>query len=476
MDGLQSILDLDATELAAKIKQGEYKSIDVVSAYIAHLEKANAHINCLTFDRFELARQEAAEADRAIQSGQELGKLHGVPISIKDCFHVAGMATTSGLPHRNDWIEKEDAEAVALLKREGAIIIGKTNTPALCFCQETDNKLHGKTNNPWDLTRTSGGSSGGEGALIAVGGAAVGLGADIGGSIRFPSHANGIIGFKSGSNQVSAVGNFPPVEIEEQDRMLGIGAMAKSVRDARLMNEILSGHKRSFVDLDAYTIVVPEKDFHIPLNEVTSNALDQLRESLSEDFKVESEKPPYFDPATVMWQEMMSINGGKGMMKYMSEDSKRSPLTEFIREKLTGKSEVHSYLSWALIGARLFKPSDKRLEEIRQLLQKGDEELKQYFSKRILILPVYHESAQKHGKLYGEIFSMAKTYKKYMPYIAYANVWGLPALTLPITRDDQNMPIGIQIISTNGNENAIFQLAEYLEETVHKYARCTTYD
>lgn len=473
---MQSILDLDATELAAKIKQGEYTSYDVVSTYVTHLEKANKHINCLTFDRFDLAKQEAREADLAIQSGQVVGRLHGVPISIKDCFHVAGMATTSGLPHRKDWIEEQDAEAVALLKQEGAIIIGKTNTPALCFCQETDNKLHGKTNNPWDLSRTSGGSSGGEGALIAVGGAAVGLGADIGGSIRFPSHSNGIVGFKSGKSQVSAVGNFPHVAIEEQDRMLGVGAMAKSVRDARLMNEVLSGHKRSFVDLDAYTLVVPEREFHIPLNEITAKTLDELRQALAVDFQVESDKPPYFDPTTVMWQEIMSINGGKQVMKLMSEDSNRNPITEFVWEKLTGKSEVHSYLSWALIGARLFKPSDKRLTEIRGLLQKGDEELKQYFAKRILILPVYYEPAQKHGKLYGEIFSMTKSYKKYMPYVAYANVWGLPALTIPITRDEQNMPIGIQLISVNGNEDALFQLAEYLEETVHKYTRCTTYD
>jgi len=266
------------------------------------------------------------------------------------------------------------------------------------------------------------------------------------------------------------------VEIEEQDRMLGIGAMAKSVRDARLLNEILSDHKRAFVNLDDYTIVIPEKEFDIPLNEVTANTLDQLRESLSVDFNVEADKPPYFDPATVMWQEMMSINGGKGMMKYLSEDRNRNPITEFVREKITGKSEVHSYLSWALIGAGLFRPSDKRVEEIRELIQKGDTELAQYFSKRILILPVYYEAAQKHGKLYGEIFSMTKSYKRYMPYIAYANVWGLPALTIPITRDGDNMPIGIQLISSNGNENALFQLADFLEETVHKYTRCMTYD
>ena len=127
---------------------------------------------------------------------------------MKESFHVEGMRTTGGLLNRKESIQDADAEVVRKLRNEGAIILGKTNTPALCFCQETDNKLYGRTNNPWDLTRTAGGSSGGEGVLIAIGGAAVGLGSDIGGSIRLPSHFNGVVGFKSGNSQVSSVGVF----------------------------------------------------------------------------------------------------------------------------------------------------------------------------------------------------------------------------------------------------------------------------
>src|SRR5699024_11086350 len=125
------------------------------------------------------------------------------PISIKESFNVSGMKTTGGIIHRQDIIKSRDAITVQKLKDAGAIVLCKTNTPALCFCQETDNKLYGRTNNPWNIKHTAGGSSGGEAALLSVGGAAVGLGSDIGGSIRFPSHFNGVVGFKSGKNEVS---------------------------------------------------------------------------------------------------------------------------------------------------------------------------------------------------------------------------------------------------------------------------------
>ena len=176
-----SILEMDATLLAEKIRNREISSLEATETYIEHLQKINPVLNCLVEERFEEARSEAQEADRKLQAGNAAGRLFGVPISMKDSFDVNGMRTTGGLVHRRDAIQDTDAEVVARLKKEGAIILGKTNTPVLCFYQETDSKLHGRCNNPWDVNRTPGGSSGGEGALIAAGGAAVGLGSDIGG-------------------------------------------------------------------------------------------------------------------------------------------------------------------------------------------------------------------------------------------------------------------------------------------------------
>src|SRR5699024_12345798 len=125
-------------------------------------------------------------------------------------------------------------------RRYRAIIICKTNTTTLSYCQETDNKVYGQTNNPWDVTRSAGGSRGGEGAILASGGAAVGLESDIGRSIRFPSHLNGVVGFKSGMNQIPQTGHFPLATLPLQQRMLGFGTMGKSVLDMELLYKIIA--------------------------------------------------------------------------------------------------------------------------------------------------------------------------------------------------------------------------------------------
>ncbi|TLS36587.1 amidase [Pseudalkalibacillus caeni] len=471
-----SILDLDAVTLAQKIADGQISSAEATDTYIRHLQQINPKINCLVENRFEEARKEALEADRKVEEGRASGKLHGVPISVKECFHVKGMKTTGGLPYRAGKIEQEDAYVIARLKEEGAIILGKTNTPALCFCQETDNKHYGRTNNPWDLNKTSGGSSGGEGALMAVGGAAVGLGADIGGSIRFPSHFNGVVGFKSGNNQVSQQGNFPFIKIDEQERMLGIGAMGKTVRDARLVNSIISDFTPNKVDLSSFTLTIPRKHPEFPLGEDTERIVERFAEDFSGSHAVERQTPPFFEESSLIWQEIMSLDGGKGITGLLSDKGNGSPLKEYMKEKMFKNSEIHYYLTWALIGTRLFKPNKKRVGEIREILHRGDIALEEYFSQRILVLPVYHSSAPLHGELYKQLFSIRKTFKVYMPYIAYANVWGLPSLVIPVAEDAEGMPLSIQLISSTGNEEALFQLGERFERQFRGYKRCTTYD
>jgi fatty acid amide hydrolase 2 len=472
-----NVLSMDASTLARHIKEGRVSSAQATEEYIQLLKNSHSKINALVEDRFMLARQEAKAADEAVASGtKELGKLHGVPVSIKECFHVKGMRTTGGLSYRKDRVQEEDAESVARLKREGAIVLGKTNTPALCFCQETENKLYGRTNNPWDVTRTVGGSSGGEGALIAVGGAAVGLGADIGGSIRFPSHYNGVVGFKSGRNQVSPEGHFPSVTLEEQLRMLGIGAMAKSVQDARLIHGILSDHAFEPAEGHTLQLVIPRKHDRFPLSPEMEAGLERLTDDFSQEMEVLREYPPLFDDSTLIWQQIMSMDGGETFASQMSEGGKDRPLVQYVKEMLFRNTETHNYLSWALIGARMFKPSRSRLQQIMNQLAHGDEVVRNYLEHRLLLLPVYHRGAQPHGKMYKEVFSLRKTFMKYMPYIAYANVWGLPSLTVPLLEDQEGLPMGIQIIGYPGKEEQIFQLGEKIEQRYRGYKRCEQYD
>lgn len=469
------ILYMDVIGIKKELSAGKITSRELTRIFIKHLKHVNPIVNCLVEDRFSEAMKEAEEADRLIQSGEAKGRLTGVPISVKESFHVKGMKTTGGLKHRTH-TESKDARVVEILRNEGAIILGKTNTPTLCFCQETDNKVYGRTNNPWDIDRTAGGSSGGEGALIALGGAAAGIGSDIGGSIRFPAHFNGVIGFKSGNGRVPDEGSYPEVVHQLQQRMLGIGPLVKSVRDARYIYQMIANHKYDgSVSMHDFVIQKLPKGAYV-LSEVMESKLQKIIDYLNTNLQVSIQVPPLFEESSLLWQEIMSIDGGKSTAGAASFTGIGNVVNNYLKEKLTGKSDYHPYLTWALIGASLFKPSRRRAMEIRSLVEDGDSEITDYFDKKILILPVYHRTAPHHGDLYNEIFSMKKTFKKYMPFIAYANVWGLPSLTVPVGMDEEGLPMGIQLISANGNEEVLFKLGEIIEREFGGYERCVLHD
>jgi len=468
----RQLIDMDATTLSTAIQNGEVTSVEAVKSYIAHIQEVNPNINALVEDRFDKAIEEAGHLDSMLVQNQVKGPLHGVPISIKECFHVTDMKITGGLEHRQDLISKEDAEIVSRLKNAGAILLGKTNTPALSFCQETDNKLYGRTNNPWDTNRTAGGSSGGEGSLLAVGGAAVGIGSDIGGSIRFPSHFNGVIGFKPGMHHVSTSGHFPEVIHPLQERMFTVGPIGKSVQDMKLLYEILSGDSVISQSLQRFRIEIMPGNTNYPLSEKSKDMLHQVESFLEKTYSTKRAIPPYFKDSTLIWQEIMSIEGSKFLEMEAYNNDRSNVFASFLKEKLTQRTKVHPYLSWAIIGSKMFRPSPKRIREIEVILEQGDELLTTYLKNRLLILPVYHSGALLHGQVFKEIFSIRKTFLQYMPYVAYANVWGLPSLTIPIGTDENNMPISIQIISANGNEDALFRLGRLLEKKYRGYIRC----
>lgn len=473
---MKEILDWDATTLAEKIRNRELTVTQATETYIRQIKTVNPHINAFVENRFAEALVEAKQCDEQLEAGTAKGRLFGVPISMKECFDVAGMRTTGGLIHRKNAVALADAAAVARLRQEGAIILGKTNTPALCFCQETNNKLYGRTNNPWDLGRTCGGSSGGEGALIAVGGAAVGFGGDIGGSIRFPAHFNGIVGFKSGNGQVPADGHFPPFSQPLHFRMLGFGAMAKSVDDAELINDIVADHPPPEINLDGFTITVYTRDPQIPLDNETEECLTEIARHFSRGYQVDHSPPPFLHQVSLMWQLIMSYDENGEFIASAFGDRPFRPVREYLKEVISGSSEYHRYLTWALIGAGLFKPSPKQLVQLKEDLARVDEAAASYFAKRVLVLPVYHTTALPHGELFREIFSIRKTYLKHMPYIALANVLGLPALIVPVGTDKQGLPIGVQLISAVGNEKALFHFGRELEKNFRGYVRCTKYD
>lgn len=235
-----SPLDWSATEIARRIARREISAVDVARAFIARIEAVNPRLNAVVIPRFDEALAEAAAADERQARGESLGPLHGVPITVKECFHLAGTKATIGISSAAYQVAaKADGVMVARLRRAGAIVLGKTNLPQLMIWHECDNPVYGRTNNPWDLERTPGGSTGGEAAIIAARGSPLGLGNDLGGSIRVPCHFCGIHGLKPTSQRLTRRGS--------ESTLKGFGAivtqpgpMARHVEDLWLMLQVLA--------------------------------------------------------------------------------------------------------------------------------------------------------------------------------------------------------------------------------------------
>ncbi|MGH2486977.1 MAG: amidase, partial [Ktedonobacterales bacterium] len=190
----RATIQLSATALAARITAGYLSAVEAVEAFIARIEQVNPAINAVVVKRYDEARAEAQAADARRAAGEPLGPLHGVPVTIKESLDLAGTPSTFGMPSRAHMLADADDVYVARLRAAGAIVLGKTNVAQALLYNESDNPVYGRTNNPWNVGRTPGGSSGGQAAIVAAGGAPLGLGTDLAGSIRTPSTYCGVVG------------------------------------------------------------------------------------------------------------------------------------------------------------------------------------------------------------------------------------------------------------------------------------------
>ncbi len=228
-----------AAELARGIAAGRWSSRDVVAAHIARIGAVDPKLNAVVVRRFDAARAEAELADAAVRDGAPLGPLHGVPITIKEQFMVAGTPATLGVAGARD--DVEDGPLVTRLRAAGAIVLAKTNVPQLLIYNESDNPVYGRTNNPWNLERSCGGSSGGEAAIIAACGSPLGLGSDIGGSLRAPSHACAISALKPTTGRLTNEDARGPGFAEGQIAIVSQpGPMARRVEDLVLAMRVLA--------------------------------------------------------------------------------------------------------------------------------------------------------------------------------------------------------------------------------------------
>ncbi|XP_077540317.1 fatty-acid amide hydrolase 2-A [Haemaphysalis longicornis] len=251
------ILLKPATVLAEEIRTGKLKSVDLVQRYMQRIREVQPVVNAVVEDRLEEALVEAEAADQLVASRtvsvEQLAKdkpFLGLPLTTKDCYAVKGMLQDSGLVLRRGFRAPQDADAMALLRAAGAIPLAVTNVSELCMWWESYNHLHGRTNNPYDSRRICGGSSGGEGCIIASAGSVFGVGTDIGGSIRMPAFFNGIFGHKPTRGLVSNKGQYPPARDDSLDACLVAGPMCRYAQDLAPMLAVMAGPRQSLVPFD----------------------------------------------------------------------------------------------------------------------------------------------------------------------------------------------------------------------------------
>jgi fatty acid amide hydrolase len=348
--GTRTLTHHSATELAAMIARGEVSAVEAVEAHIARIEAVNPALNAVVVKRYEAALAEARAADERRARGEPLGPLHGVPITIKECLDLAGTPSTFGLPARARVLAEADDVYVARLRQAGAIILGKTNVAQVLLYIESDNPLYGRTNNPWNVARTPGGSSGGQAAIIAAGGSPLGLGTDIGGSIRVPATYCGIAGIKPTAGRTPDDGRYS-VHIGQRAVVSQVGALARSVDDVALALELLN---------DAH---VPAHEARMPLGDPAAVDVSRLRVAYYTDdgtfevapavrravveaagmlagrgAQVVEWRPPDVPHALEIFFGILSADGGRGAREILAGNQKDPRIAQLVM--LAGQSRL----------------------------------------------------------------------------------------------------------------------------------------
>jgi Asp-tRNA(Asn)/Glu-tRNA(Gln) amidotransferase A subunit family amidase len=464
-----------AREIAAQIRRKEVSPVEVAQAHLDRIERLNPKLNAFVDCQPEAVLAQARDAEKAVLRGDELGPLHGVPVSIKSAIDVAGHRCEAGSRLRAGHIAAVDAPLVARLRAAGAVILGVTNTPELLMAWETDNLLYGRTNNPWDLTRTSGGSSGGEAAAIAAGLSAGGVGSDGGGSIREPAHFCGICGLKPTPGRIPSTGHFP--KAGGPFALIGVvGPMARTIEDVRTLFAVMAGwddgdpcsapvvmrkgvHKDGCKDVDEIDDAVVrvvnvgffEDDGRTPVTKETREAVRRTASLLSNrGFHVEPFRPDGLEEARRLWWEFFGAAGGM-ILGPMLRD-RECDLSPILREFQGWSKAAPPHTGESLLAAWLGR--DAVREKILVQMRKYP----------VLICPTAAIPAFRHGEREWQVEGKTVKYLDAWSHCEWFNLLGFPAVVVPTGHSDEGLPIGVQIVGRPWEEEVVLAVAAKLEE------------
>src|SRR4051794_15609180 len=453
---------LSATQMAQEIRLRRLSPVELVEAHLEKIARLNPRLNAFVQVNPERVRHDALLAQDVVLRGEAVGPLHGVPISVKSSVDVAGMKVESGTRLRAGTMAAHDAPLVERLRRAGAIILGMTNTPELLMAWETDNDLYGRTNSPWDLERTPGGSSGGEAAAIACGMSAGGVGSDGGGSIRVPAHFCGICGLKPTPGRIPSTGHFPPSG--GPFALLGVvGPMARTAADLKVLFEVMQGPDDGDTcaapvsvrwpqddEAKRLTIGYFEDDGRTPVASEIRQAVRTAADALSRaGFRVEPFRPEGLEEARVLWKKFFVKTGGMliGPM-FAGREQDANPM-------------LKQFLEWSAAEPSLSGPAVIDAWIRRDTLRAGF--LQQMRKYPILLCPPAAVPAFRHGERSWTVEGKTVHYLDAWSYTEWFNLLGNPAAVVPVSHSADGLPVGVQIVGRPGEKEQVLSVALVLE-------------
>ncbi len=437
------------------VRRREISSVELVKAHLAQIQALNPQLNAVVHVIASAALDEAAQADRRLEAGEAAGPLTGVPFSVKDSIEVAGTRSTAGtLGFEHAPVSTEDATLVARLRRAGGIPICKTNLPDLLFSFETDNLLFGRTNNPYDSTRTPGGSSGGESALIAACGSPLGLGSDCLGSVRVPAAFCGITSIKPTSGRLPRTGHVPPAG-GWFERLWQIGPMARWSEDLVLAMQLLSGEDgRDWTSPPVPMFEAPAlKDLRIAFfidngiatcsREVRETVKSAARHLAGICTQVEEQTPPCIEQSYELEMALLGADGGDGIYSYLQS---------------IGSHDAHPLLRNFVGRFERFRGDTSRLAGYFAQWDQFRTKLTQFFDNYdAVICPVYTGPALEHGA------SMEECNFKGFSYTMTWSVAGFPAATVRCG-EAAGLPVNVQVVARPWQELTTLAICRELEQ------------